>query len=172
MKSHRSIINIAVAVAFAALPATAGANSLLSGYGGPGQGSQVILGSTLLGGSAGGAGGGGGGSSAAASSGSATGGVGSVTGVGSGSGRSSTGARAGSHAAGRTGTAASVGAGSVSKGAGSASQPVAPSTLLASRAVGTQTLGLSSEDVVYMLLVLGALVLTAVFTRRLARSPG
>ena len=61
MRSRRiitPIIACLVAVS-AALPAAASAGSLLSGYGGPGQGSQAILGSALLNGPAGrGAGGG------------------------------------------------------------------------------------------------------------------
>lgn len=51
------------AMAFASLvlvtPASACASPLLSGYGGPGQGSQALLGSTLLGGGRGGSGSGG-----------------------------------------------------------------------------------------------------------------
>jgi hypothetical protein len=40
----------------ALVPSIAGANPLLSGYGGPGQGEEVILGATLIGGSGGGGG--------------------------------------------------------------------------------------------------------------------
>jgi len=47
-----------------AVPAGAVASPLLSGYGGPGAGSQVILGSSLVNGPRGGGGGGGGGGSA------------------------------------------------------------------------------------------------------------
>ncbi len=54
---------LAVAVS-AALPAGAQAGSLLSGYGGPGQGSQAVLGSTLINGPGGGSGGGAGSGSA------------------------------------------------------------------------------------------------------------
>src|ERR1700736_6516079 len=57
-----------LAGASAALPTTADAGPLLSGYGGPGQGNQAILGSTLLGGSAGGSGTSGGGGSRGGSS--------------------------------------------------------------------------------------------------------
>jgi hypothetical protein len=70
MNRHRITILIGlVAGATAALPAPALANPLLSGYGGPGQGNQAILGSALVnaprsggGGGAGGEGGAGGGS--------------------------------------------------------------------------------------------------------------
>ena len=72
MTSHRSISIVALTAAMvAASPAVASASSLLSGYGGPGQGSQAILGSALLGG---GSGGGGGGGSGGGSSGGASGG--------------------------------------------------------------------------------------------------
>ena len=59
MNTHRKIIPIAaLAMAFAAVaPASAPASPLLSGYGGPGQGTQAILGSTLLNGPSGGGGG-------------------------------------------------------------------------------------------------------------------
>jgi hypothetical protein len=67
MKAQRRIISSVglVAVAAACLPAGAQANPLLSGYGGPGQGNQAILGATLLNGRGGG---GGSGTLAAASS--------------------------------------------------------------------------------------------------------
>src|SRR5437879_8345365 len=61
MKRHRTITSLAALAALVvsmAIAATAHASSLLSGYGGPGQGNQAILGSTLLGGGSGGGGGG------------------------------------------------------------------------------------------------------------------
>src|SRR6266550_8716644 len=56
MKTHRRIITSVglLLTAAACMPATAHANPLLSGYGGPGQGNQAILGATLLKGSGGG----------------------------------------------------------------------------------------------------------------------
>ena len=52
MRSRRIITSaiacIAALSAAAAMPVAAPAGSLLSGYGGPGQGSQVILGSSLV----------------------------------------------------------------------------------------------------------------------------
>ena len=90
MTTHRRIITSVGFVLAAAswLPAVAHANPLLSGYGGPGQGNQAILGATLLNGS------GGGGSSGAAAAASSRGYV-------SGEGTSTTGAaRGGSQAAG------------------------------------------------------------------------
>jgi hypothetical protein len=67
MKAQRRIITSVgvVVVAAACLPAGVQANPLLSGYGGPGQGNQAILGATLL---KGGGGGGGSGTLATASS--------------------------------------------------------------------------------------------------------
>jgi hypothetical protein len=95
MRTDRKIVLFTgVAVVFAlALPAFAAAGSLLSGYGGPGQGSQQLLGSTLIGASSGG-GGSGGGSGTSEGTGTSSGG-GSL---GSGAGFSSSGepARAGS----------------------------------------------------------------------------
>ena len=66
MKTDRITIRTAALALVAALavsaaaPLVAHAGPLLSGYGGPGQGNQAILGSTLLGGPGGGASGGGG----------------------------------------------------------------------------------------------------------------
>src|SRR2546430_16064392 len=56
MKTHRRIITSVglLLTAAACMPATAHANPLLSGYGGPGQGNQAILGATLLNGRGGG----------------------------------------------------------------------------------------------------------------------
>jgi len=52
MNRHRNIISSAglLAAIMVATPVAAHASPLLSGYGGPGQGSQLILGSSLLGG--------------------------------------------------------------------------------------------------------------------------
>jgi hypothetical protein len=63
MKSHRIVIQALVFLAATvALPAPALASSLLSGYGGPGQGNQAVLGSALVNGPKGGGGSGGSGS--------------------------------------------------------------------------------------------------------------
>src|SRR5438876_10100556 len=72
MTTHRTpdqiaIRGLAAALALLALaPAAANAGPLLSGYGGPGQGNQAILGSTLLGGPGGGSSGAGAGSGSGA----------------------------------------------------------------------------------------------------------
>ena len=75
-KPSHDLSTIALLAALVAVaPAAASANSLLSGYGGPGAGNQAILGSALIGG--GGSAGGGGSSG---SSGSSTGSSGSSAG--------------------------------------------------------------------------------------------
>jgi hypothetical protein len=72
MKSHRIAIQTLVFLAATAvLPAPALASSLLSGYGGPGQGNQAVLGSALLNGPKGRGGSGGSGGSGSAPSGTA-----------------------------------------------------------------------------------------------------
>ncbi len=69
MKSHRIVIQTLVFLAATvALPAPALASSLLSGYGGPGQGNQAVLGSALLNGPKGRGGSGSSGGSGSASS--------------------------------------------------------------------------------------------------------
>jgi hypothetical protein len=105
-----------VVVVALALPALATAGSLLSGYGGPGQGSQQLLGSSVIGGGAGSGGGSGG-----AGSGGGSGGGG--YGQGSASGGESLGLRAasspGSSPSGeRTQSGASGSSGSGTGGAG------------------------------------------------------
>lgn len=181
MRQHRSnTIPILTLLALAGcclfVPAVASAGSLLSGYGGPGQGSQEILGATLVNGPSGGGGGGGGGGPAggeASGRGTGSGGGqgtsggqgGGLTGRASGQGarRSSRGAESGKHAA--TGGEASWANGFGAHGALSlrpASQPVG---------VAAPALGLSDADLVYIFLILGALVATGVLTRQLARRP-
>jgi hypothetical protein len=134
-----------LAGASAALPTTADAGPLLSGYGGPGQGNQAILGSALLGGSAGGSGTSGGGGS---------------------------GSRGGSSRAAHS-RAATHGAAGSSKRAdalagerGASSYPAVEPT--ASRS--GPALGLSGADLAYILLAAAALVLTGALTRRIART--
>src|SRR5438309_8805588 len=68
-----STLAVGLASAWAAVPATAHAGPLLSGYGGPGQGNQAILGSALVGGSSGGGGTSGGGGGGSGSRGAASG---------------------------------------------------------------------------------------------------
>jgi len=134
--------------ASAVLPLSAHAGPLLSGYGGPGQGNQAILGSALLGGSAGGSGTSGGGRGGSASRGAAS---------GASHPRSSTGAAAG--------TLGSAQRASGLAGGVSSYPAVEPS---ASRS-GT-TFGLSGADLTYIFVAAAALIVTGALTRRIART--
>jgi hypothetical protein len=175
MKSRRIITPAIACIAAisAASPAAAPASPLLSGYGVPGQGSQVILGSSLVNGPPKG---GGGGSQGAGGS--------------TGTGESSSAA-----AAGRLGTATGSGevppAGLVvhkhvsttgthprnAKGvevqgtsSGSRASPASPTRAAVRPAADSETLGVSGIDLLYVLIALGALALTAVLTSRIART--
>lgn len=137
--------------------ASASASStLLSGYGGPGQGNQAILGSTLIGGGGKGAGGGASGSSSSPSS---------IALVQTGAGSS----RPPAHRGAGPGHAKGSGTGDASK---SAPRAYTPATVSSDRTGGGRTLGLTGDDVLYILLAFGALVLTALLTSRLAGRVG
>jgi hypothetical protein len=143
------------------LPTVADASStLLSGYGGPGEGNQAIIGSTLIGGSKGGGSGGSGGTSHLSA------GSGSIEAPartpGSGSGGSR--AKGSSHA--RKPSSASKGHAS---GSGASAYTPAVST---AQAGGGSTLGLTGGDALYIVLALGLLALTALLTGRLTRRTG
>lgn len=157
MTSHRTIsLTLALlAVLVASAPSSAFAGSLLSGYGGPGEGNQAILGSALLGG--GGSAGGGHGSSGgfSGSTGSLpTGTVGVGVQVGHGNAAST-----GSDVQSGRASAGSSSSYLVSERGGPAQMAVADPGML----------GLSGPDLLYVLLVLSVLALTAVLTRRLTR---
>jgi hypothetical protein len=148
----------------AALPLAARAQPgpLLSGYGAPGQGNQVILGSTLLGGSGGGTSSGSGGQSrlaAAASAGAAA-------------------AAAAHPRAGTAGATPSTRAGESRTGArhaGATPSASAPASYPAVEpaAATSPALGLSGSDVLYVALAAAALGLTGLMTRRMVRAgPG
>jgi hypothetical protein len=174
-----------VAAVLGVAPAFAGAGPLLSGYGGPGQGNQAILGSAVVNGSSGG------GSAGSSSRGSSAGG----SSLAASSGGDAAGARIAAPSAGaapRSATGASAGAKGQAPAAAShtsekqAKQPLAgtsssgaatsesSSSLTASRGGigGSQPLGLSRADFLYILLAFGVLVFTGILTRSLARSPG
>jgi hypothetical protein len=158
MTSCRTILRRTAALAFIAalMPQAAQANSMLSGYGGPGQGSQAILGSTLVNAPAGGGSGGGGlASNAPASESSANLAVGTSTPRGSARGASS----GGSHA--RHG---------VNQSAAQRFNRYAIPPAGEIRAT-SDTLGLSGTDFLYAGLVLCLLALGGALTYRLARSP-
>lgn len=170
MRSHRKTTPIAavLALALTALsPSVADANPLLSGYGGPGQGDQAIIGAALVNGPGqGGSGGGGGGGEAPAGSVSLEASPSTAPAAGSTS----------SHA-----TAHRHAGGSQSRhGSAVTSQRSAPVPSSASKSAlptvadepsADVTLGLSGSDLLYTLLAFGGLVLTAFVTRQLASRP-
>jgi hypothetical protein len=163
MKSSRKITPIiaGLAAATALIPASAEASSVLSGYGGPGQGNQVILGAALLNAPGGGSGGGSGSGSSSTSPNLDA----STTPTNEGSPQAS--GHAPSGAGHRTaGSKARTDVKDSNRSIGGVG-----SYTLAQRTEGTHSgLGLSSADVLYAVLALGALVLAGVLTRRLART--
>jgi hypothetical protein len=185
MRSHRIITHsLAAIVATAALvlaPATAQAGSLLSGYGGPGEGNQAVLGSALIGGSRGGSGGSGSGdgsgsetsggsseSDSSSSSGEAGGGSGGTDRGASKGGSARNGAGKGANGA-THGDASATG---TSGASGAQAQQFASFYPAAERVPsGGQgvVLGLTGQDI--FLIVLAAVVLIAIglVTRRLDR---
>ena len=149
----RQIIALLAALT-AAAPAAARANPLLSGYGGPGQGSQAILGATLLNGPSSGGG-------SAGTTGSSTGAAATGTPGGHASGHSSsTNAAAG-------GTRAN---GAATKASGAARRPYSDGAVSPAALRGSGSLGLSGTDVVYIILALGALGFTSVLTKQLTQT--
>ena len=160
MGRKRIITSAAVAVLLAGIPvgAASASSTLLSGYGGPGAGNQAILGSTLVGGSGKGAGGGGSTSASPASI-----AVPQSAPTGSSPRRS--------HAT-VPRTAKPTGAGNASNAASPASKAPSPAYTPTSASAdrgGGGSLGLSGEDVLYIVLAFGALGLTAAITGRFAR---
>jgi hypothetical protein len=139
------------------LPAGASANPLLSGYGGPGQGSQTIIGSSLVNPP------GGGGSAGA--SGNASGSQ--LTVAASQQSKSSGSNGAGGHPR----KANTKGAGGAPKSSSKAPAGVATTGSLAqvSSSSSAGTLGLSAGDALLIVFGLTVLVLTGVLTRRLTR---
>jgi hypothetical protein len=133
----------------AAMPAAAQAGPLLSGYGGPGQGSQVILGSTLLGGPGGsGSSGAGGGSSSSEAAGAPSAVVGAAP---------------GRHARGGPTIGNASGAAKAQSGALAGAYPASEVT------AGTGSgLGLSGADIAYIAVAAAALVLTGALTKAMA----
>lgn len=151
MKRHRTIVSILVLVPVlaAVTQASALASSLLSGYGGPGQGNQAILGSSLLNGPRNG---GSAGTQGASASGVPATSIASVR------------ANVSGHGPGKR----------AKRGTGNASaRPPYPETKgdesALSSSAGSGTLALSSADLLYGLVAFGMLALTAVLTRRLTR---
>jgi hypothetical protein len=173
MTRHRTIILIVgCLVAFGTAPSDAAlASSLLSGYGGPGQGNQAILGSALLNRPGGGSGSGGGGSgdssSLASSAGSST--TSSEAAASSGTGSSNqTGAGP------KTSNSRETGAHRGSQADRSTASPPSIADVYAAAERGrpapsTPAFGLSGTDLLLIVLVLGMLALIGVLSRRLTR---
>jgi hypothetical protein len=167
MTRQRKIIAIVALLGLAGIwPAAASANPLLSGYGGPGQGNQAILGSALLNGP--GRGGGSGGPPAAATSGGSQGAQLSVPGGTSGSTHAA--APAGSSAKRHSATSPAGSSRQAPTVAGSAAGVYAALERGAARP--SAFLGLSGDDLLYILLGLGVLAFTGVATSRFARRGG
>ncbi|HSZ05097.1 MAG TPA: hypothetical protein VK778_07840 [Solirubrobacteraceae bacterium] len=175
MRSQLAMITTAALMgavaASSAAPAVASANSLLSGYGGPGQGSQVILGATLLNSPPGGGEGGAGSTPAGGSAGAGGQAAGATSGrAGSaGAGSANTSGHGSSRASGGGQAATDRSAGSARA---SSATPAATSRSSLQPSVGSQPLGLSGDDLLYLFVAVGALVVTAALTKQLARRSG
>ncbi len=138
--------------------ACATSGSLLSGYGGPGQGSQAILGSALLNGPSGGSPGSG---SATTTTAAMSGGASSLAQPGRSPSRSN--ASRTSRASGAT-----TGRRAKSSTGGSSAYPVRDEASSSTAPVEGSTVGLSGADLAYLVLALVALAATAMLTRGLA----
>jgi hypothetical protein len=191
MTSYRRFTpSIGISMALVVLvPASAQAGSLLSGYGGPGQGSQAILGSTIVNGGGGGGprgAGAAGGSHPASSQGSGEGSPSSASASilavkSGGGGPPAGGGSAGTHVrtGGGKGARATRAAGgsrprpaplNTDSAAGGASDLAAAAYTASQRAASpgsSGTFGLSGDDLLVGLLVLGAILFTGVLTWRL-----
>jgi hypothetical protein len=176
MTRHRIfILIVGCLVALGTVPSgVASASSLLSGYGGPGQGNQAILGSALLnrpGGGSGSDGGGSGGdsSSLASSSGTSTSSEAAAS--------SGTGSSTQTGAAGKTSSSRANGAHRGSQAHRPAVRPASAPSIADVYAAAergrpvpsTPAFGLSGADLLLIVLVLGMLALIGVLSRRLAR---
>jgi hypothetical protein len=172
MSTHRRAILAVIAATSLPLvaPAASSANSLLSGYGGPGQGSQAILGSGLING-----GGGSGGSGGSRGSGSGTSGAGesgpsTAAGEGQGAGTAVKPARRRAPSPARRRRAAPVAVGGSSSAAAPAAYPSSAESGSRTAAVASDPLGISGADLVYVLVAVGALGLTGLVTRQLTQT--
>ena len=170
-RRHRFISRQRLGVAAAAMtlaaaalaPASATAGSLLSGYGGPGEGNQAILGSALLGGPSGGGGGGAESGSSATAQGSR----------GASAGEAATGSSGGKRAGGGASDGRRHSGGSASaSGTGSVAPVLASAAGKSPGNIDVSNTGvISTADLAYILLAFAALAVTGVLTRLLARHP-
>lgn len=172
MRSHRKTTPIAAVLTLALValvPSAAVANPLLSGYGGPGQGDQAIIGAALVNGPGqGGSSGGGGGGEAPA-------GVVNLEAPSASTTPSSSSSTANGHRAAGTHRHRSGAAQTRHSAPPAASSQAATSTIAlppaSTEGSSGGTLGLSGSDLLYILLAVGGLVVTAVATRQLAGRP-
>jgi hypothetical protein len=172
MRGHRLTITAIVASLTmpAVVPAAALAGPLLSGYGGPGQGNQAILGSGLVGGRGGDGSGGHGASAGAASGAGREGSVDSAAVPAGAGGANSSGGT--SSPKGRHPQAADSTPAAVRSRPGERPPGLTRTAATSAAAGGGGTLGLSGADALYILLALGAPALTGALTRVLARQTG
>ena len=165
MKTHSTITSILVLLATlsAAAPAAAPASTLLSGYGGPGQGNQAILGSVLLNGS------GGGGSAGTGASPTTLGRENGTPNRATAPGQTTAGgpSKQATGAAPRGTDPARAGRGGEVSGVASSAYPASEQR---GAAQPSGTLGLSGADLLYILLALATLAFAGVLTRRLTRT--
>jgi hypothetical protein len=152
-----------------AIPAGALASPLLSGYGGPGEGSQVILGSALVNGPRGG---GGGSSSGGAPTAPANVTPAVVAGGGTVHSHSSPTRSSSTKGTGGTkGTPARNSASHRSRAASGTAVPVAPVSVQGRTVSHSAALGLSSGELALIIVAACALVAIGFMTGRLARVP-
>ena len=161
--SVNPFVAVAALMAALALPAAATGDPLLSGYGGPGQGSQVIIGATLGGGS---------GSEPPHEGGSGTGPARASGAQGRNTGPGSTVGGASQSRGGRPATRSPsrIGSAGAHRSPSEAQQLAAQlASLRASAEPSSGVLGLSGENLLLVVLVTGALGFVAILTKRLAR---
>lgn len=170
MSCRRVTITIAtllVGSALAAAPAGAASGPLLSGYGGPGEGEQAILGSALIGGPA---------TPPAPGAASASGELARAVAGSAASESSSAGTASGGGAAAGSARrrdeqgAATSGARRSRRGGAVGARRGAEASLTATES--TPPLGITGADLAYVLVAFAALALTGVLTLRLAGRPG
>lgn len=162
MSTHRrATLVLALLSTLLLAPSVASAGSLLSGYGGPGQGSQVILGSGLVN-----VGGGGGGSGSGASPAPSARSIPEA--------RSGTGGGGRSHGANRSASKPTPlpllkARPSLAKTALNA-YPLSSATDAQAVADASDPLGISGADLIYILVAAGALAFTGLLTRELTHT--
>jgi hypothetical protein len=184
MNRHRKIISICgfLAAISVVLPVAAPASSLLSGYGGPGQGNQAILGAALLNGPRGGSGGGSGGASGGGSESASESSTDSTSAAASGESGQGSGTKPPTGGSGGDTSAAARGQDRATRRAGRkgahSGTPQRPALAASFYPVSERlpagesasALALSDADLIYIILGAGTLVFVGVFTRRMTRT--